>query len=70
MNKRLVRRYINKINKIEEEIFYLKSKQREIIKILNHHKLDVIGKSYGLPYPTYFIYSVENDEILNHFWGE
>lgn len=70
MNYRLVNRYIKKMNRLEEEIYILKGKQREIISIMNHNGFDVIGKSYGLPYPTYSVYRQENDEILEEFWGK
>lgn len=70
MNKRIVRRYLNKLNKIEENIFNLQSQKKVIINIMNTKGYDVIGKSYGLPYPVYSAYRQENDEILNEFWGE
>lgn len=69
MNRRLVNRYLKKMNRIEEEIYLLKSKQKEIISIMNHNGYDIIGKSYGLPYKTYSAYRQEEDEILNEFWS-
>lgn len=70
MKQKTIKRYINKLNRLEEEIFHIKVEKRTIIKELNNKGYDVIGKSYGLPYPTYHIYNKESDELLDYFWGK